>query len=156
MESVLKIDKLKYKDILKEVTFSLQDKSFNILVGSNGSGKTTIVNAIRGLIKYQGSISLFDSYIKNKDINKEIGFFLNDNIKLEDNLFNELLSMLKNLDYEEEKAKKKIFNITKKMDVTSLLYKNLEDLLEYESVVISFIFSSIISLSDFKDFILLS
>ena len=143
MESVLKIDMLKYKDVLKEVTFSLEDKSFNILVGSNGSGKTTIVNAIRGLIKYEGSIILFGNDIKNKDSNREVGFFLNDNIKLEDSLFNELLSMLKNLDYEEDKAKKRIFSIVKKFDVTSLLYKNLEDLLEYEKVIISFIFSII-------------
>lgn len=143
MESVLKIDKLKYKDILKEVTFSLEDKSFNILVGSNGSGKTTIVNAIRGLIKYEGNITLFGNDIKNKDSNREVGFFLNDNIKLEDNLFEELLEVLQNLDYEEDKAKKRIFNIAKKFDVTSLLYKNLEELLEYEKVIISFVFSII-------------
>lgn len=143
MESVLKIDKLKYKDVLKEVTFSLEDKSFNILVGSNGSGKTTIINAIRGLIKYEGNITLFDNDIKNKDSNSEVGFFLNDNIKLEDTLFNELLNMLKNLDYEEDKAKKRIFSVAKKFDATYLLYKKLEDLLEYEKIVISFIFSII-------------
>lgn len=143
MESVLKIDKLKYKDILKEITFSLEDKSFNVLVGSNGSGKTTIVNAIRRLIKYEGNILLFGNDIKNKDSNREVGFFLNNNIELEDNIFNELLSMLKNLDYEEEKAKKRIFSITKKFDATSLLYKKLEDLIEYENIIISFIFSVI-------------
>ena len=143
MESVLKIDKLKYKDILKEITFSLEDKSFNVLVGANGSGKTTIVNAIRGLIRYEGNITLFGNDIKNKDSNREVGFFLDDNIKLEDNLFNELLSMLKNLDYGEEKAKKRIFSNAKKLDATSLLYKKTEDLLEHEKVFISFIFSII-------------
>lgn len=143
MESVLKVDKLKYKDILNDVTFSLEDKSFNILVGANGSGKTTIVNAIRGLIKYQGSIVLFGNDIKNRDSNREVGFFLNDNIKLEDNLFNELLSMLTNLGFEEDKAKKRIFSTTKKFDATTFLYKNLEDLLEYEKLIISFIFSII-------------
>lgn len=143
MESVLKIEKLKYKDILKEVTFSLEDKSFNVLVGANGSGKTTIVNAIRGLIKYEGNITLSGINIKSKLDNREVGFFLNDNIELEDILFNELLNMLKDLGYEEEKAKKRIFSITKKFDATSLLYKNVEDLLEYESVIMSFVFSII-------------
>lgn len=141
MESVLKIDNLKYKDILKDITFSLKEKSFNVLVGSNGSGKSTIVNAIRGLIKYDGNISLLGNNIENIASNKEIGFFLDNNIKLEDNIFNELLGMLKNLDYEEDKAKKRIFSIAKKFDVTSHLYKRLEDLLEYEKVIISFIFS---------------
>lgn len=143
MESVLKIDKLKYKDILKDVTFSLKDKSFNILVGANGSGKTTIVNAIRGLIKYDGNITIFNSDIKNKESNREVGFFLNDNIKLEDNVLNELLSTLKNLDYEEDKAKKRIFGTVKKFNATYLLYKKIEELLEYEKVIISFIFSII-------------
>ena len=143
MESVLKIDKLKYKDVLKDVTFSLEDKSFNVLVGSNGSGKTTIVKAIRGLIKYEGNINLFGSDIKNKDSNREVGFFLNENIRLDDTLFNELLNMLKNLNYEEDKAKKRIFSVAKKLDATYLLYKDIKHLLEYEKVIISFVFSII-------------
>ena len=49
-----------------------------------------------------------------------------------------LINVSKNLNYEEDKAKKRIFNIVKKFDTTSLLYKNLEDLLEYEKVIISF------------------
>jgi len=146
MESVLKIDKLKYKDILKDVTFSLENKSFNVLVGANGSGKTTIVNAIRNLINYEGSITVLGIDIRDKtNYNKyrEVGFFTDKNIVLEDSLFNDLLNMLKNLDYEEEKAKKRIFSIAKKMDITDLLFKNLEELSNYQLTKISFVFSII-------------
>lgn len=146
MESVLKIDKLKYKDILKDVTFSLENKSFNVLVGANGSGKTTIVNAIRNLINYEGSITILGNDINDKtNYNKyrEVGFFTDKNIVLEDSVFNDLLSMLKNLDYEEEKAKKRIYSVAKKIDMTHLLFKRIEDLSNYELTVISFVFSII-------------
>lgn len=146
MESVLKIDKLKYKDVLKEVTFSLEDKSFNILVGSNGSGKTTIVNAIRGTIDYEGTIILFNNILKEKhslNFYKDVGFFIDDEIFLEDTVYEELLNLLKNLNYEEDKSKKMIFTLAKKLDISDILFKNKEQLLNYEKTLASFIFSVI-------------
>ena len=146
MSSILKIENLKYKEILKDVTFSLEEKTFNILVGANGSGKTTLVNCLRGLSQYQGTINIFNCNIKQKDnlnLYKEIGFFLNDEILLEDIMYEELLSLLKNLDYEEEKAKKLIFSIAKKLDITELLFKIPSELLDYQKSLISFVFSII-------------
>lgn len=146
MGSILKVENLKYKEILKDVSFSLPNKSFNILIGPNGSGKTTIVNSIRGLIKFDGDISILDYNIKqgnNFDIYKEVGFFLDEDIILEECVFNELLNLLKNLDYNEEQAKKKIFDKAKKLDIAHLLYKNPNKLFNYEKTVINFLFSII-------------
>jgi len=141
MESVLKIENLKYKDILNDITFSLKEKTFNILVGSNGSGKTTLVNCIRGLLEYSGEIYVCNQSIKN-NLNK-IGFFINNNFLLEKNIFEELLNLLVNLDYKEEKAKQKIYSIAKKLDITNLLFKEQKDLLYYENTLVSFLFSVI-------------
>lgn len=146
MESVLRIEKLKYKEILKDITFSLENKSFNILVGSNGSGKTTLVNCIRGLLKYTGDI-----YISNNKLNqckifnmcRDIGFFVNDGIILEETIYNELLMLLKNLDYEEEVSRKKIYNIAKKLNFTELLFKKQEELTNSEMTLVLFAFSII-------------
>ena len=44
--------------------------------------------------------------------------------------FNELLELLTNLNYDEEKAKKKIFDITKKLDIVHILYKREKELLK--------------------------
>lgn len=145
MEGVLEIKNLKYKNILKNITFSLEENTFNILIGANGSGKTIIVNCIRGLIKYDGNISLFGFDLDYKQINsyREIGFFTEQPIVLEENLFNELLNMLMNLNYEEEKAKQRIFTIAKKFDVTDLLFKDKNSLLVHDLILISFIFSII-------------
>ena len=142
MESVLRVENLKYKDILKDVTFSLEEKTFNILVGPNGSGKTTLVNAIRGLIKYEGNIFLLNEII-NEELYRQIGFFTDENIVLEDNLINELIFALKNLGYDEEKAKKRIFNLTKKLDIIDLLFKTKDQLTNCEKTFVSFVFSII-------------
>lgn len=146
MESILKVENLKYKDILKDITFSLEENSFNILVGQNGSGKTTLVNAIRGLIKVEGNIIVLNNnidYKKKACFYKDIGFFVSDEIYFEDNIFNELLGLLINLKCEQEKAKKRIYSIAKKFDITSILFKNINELLGYERTLVAFFFSII-------------
>lgn len=141
MENVLIVENLKYKNVLKDVTFSLKEKSFNILVGASGSGKTTIVNCIRGLINYEGNIKFLNN--TNPKNNSEIGFFLNDEILLEDTVFEELLIFLKNLNYDEDKAKKRIYTVAKKLDVIDILFKEQNSLLIFEKTLISFVFSII-------------
>jgi iron complex transport system ATP-binding protein len=44
------------KEILKNITCTLQKGKFYCLIGTNGSGKTTILRAIMGLCNYQGNI----------------------------------------------------------------------------------------------------
>lgn len=44
------------KEILKNITFTLQKGKFYCLIGTNGSGKTTILRGIMGLCNYQGNI----------------------------------------------------------------------------------------------------
>ena len=146
MESVLKIENLKYKNILKGVTLTLKEKSFNVLIGKGGSGKTTIVNCIRGLLKFEGNISIFNNEINQKnDLNiyKDVGFFLEDDIVLENNIYEELLSLLKNLDYTEEKAKKRIYSIAKKFGLMDILFVENHKLVGYQKTIISFVFSII-------------
>ena len=146
MESVLKIENLKYKNVLKSVTLSLEEKTFNILIGIGGSGKTTIVNCIRGLVNFEGNINIFGNDINKKndlDVYKNVGFFLDESIVLEDNVFEELLTLLINIGYDEDKAKKRIYNIAKKFEITELLFENKEKLFSYQKTLILFIFSII-------------
>ena len=138
MGNIFKIENLQYKNILNGVNLSIKEKTFNILVGLNGSGKTTLVNCIRGLLKYNGIINL-DSTLTQTNI----GFFMNDEIIIQNNLFDELLNYLMNLDYDVESAKKKIYELTKKLDIISLLYKKKEELRNFEYTLISFIFAVI-------------
>lgn len=141
MENVFEVKNLNYKNILKEITFSLSENSFNILVGSNGSGKTTLVNCVRGLLNYQGIINFQNINVNEKNKYKSIGFFIQEDVVIENLVFDELLNILKNLGYEEELAKKRIYNIAKKLDITHSLYKIEKDLLNFEKTLLNFVFS---------------
>lgn len=143
METILEINNLTYKKILNNITFSLEKETFNILIGKNSSGKTTLVNCIRNIVKYNGNITIFGKSNKiNKTFN-EIGFFLEDNIVLEDIVFEELLYCLINLGYTVDEAKKQIYLVSKKLDIIDLLYKELNQLTHAELTLISFVFSII-------------
>ena len=71
MENILEISKLNksYTDFsLTDVSFSLPDNSITGFIGVNGSGKTTTIRSILGLVKFNyGVIKLF-----GQDINKNI------------------------------------------------------------------------------------
>lgn len=45
--------------VLKDVSFTIDDGEFMILLGRNGAGKSTLLNIIAGLIDYEGTV-LFD------------------------------------------------------------------------------------------------
>ena len=63
MENILEISKLNksYTDFsLTDVSFSLPDNSITGFIGVNGSGKTTTIRSILGLVKFNsGTIKLF-------------------------------------------------------------------------------------------------
>lgn len=52
------------KEILKNITYSLEKGKFYCLIGTNGSGKTTILKAIMGLCNYEGNIYLHQTNIQ--------------------------------------------------------------------------------------------
>ena len=142
MAKIFTIENLQYKNILKDINFSLEEKTFNILVGHNGSGKTTLVNCIRQVLEYQGNILITNQNIKNNsELHHKIGFFTNDEYVLEKNILDELISFLINLGYTEEIAKRRIYNLSKKIGTTNILYKNYDDLKKYEKTLVSFLFS---------------
>ena len=56
------------KNIIENVSFSVNEKDFIIVVGENGAGKSTLIKGILGLIKpYSGSIN-FSSNLKRNMI----------------------------------------------------------------------------------------
>lgn len=147
MGSMLKVYNLKYKNILNSVSFELEEKKFNILIGSNGSGKTTIIKCILGLIDYQGEIIISNNIIdKNniKDLIKNIGVFSNFNLLLDGTALFNIIYPLINLNYSEEEAKKKAYSISKKLDIEHLLFKNINELSLTEKKLVMFA-SSVIS-----------
>jgi putative ABC transport system ATP-binding protein len=70
----LKLQKGVY--ILKDISYTINKNDFVVILGSNGSGKTTMLKAISGVIKkYSGHIKLFDKLEirKSSNVSKYIG-----------------------------------------------------------------------------------
>jgi len=57
---------------IKSVSFTVKKNSIAALIGPNGSGKTTIIKAILGLVDYEGAIKVFGEPV-NK-MYKKIGY----------------------------------------------------------------------------------
>ena len=51
--------------IIKEVDFSIGEGSFTGILGPNGSGKTTVLRAMAGLIPYSGSLSVKEKSVRS-------------------------------------------------------------------------------------------
>lgn len=67
------------KQIIKDIDISLKENDFLMIVGPNGSGKTTIVRSLMGDIPSTGEVLLFGKDIKNmnkKKLAKKIGVLM--------------------------------------------------------------------------------
>ena len=83
--------------VLDNVSYKFFDKKFYSIMGASGNGKSTLMNIICGLLKFDnGTIKYFDKFI-NKKVdydylrNKKIGliyqtFLLNDDLTAYDNV----------------------------------------------------------------------
>lgn len=69
---MITVEKLSYsfpeKDLYKEVSFTLEDGQHGVLIGSNGTGKTTLIQLLMNPDEY-----LYDGKIK-RDINGRVGY----------------------------------------------------------------------------------
>lgn len=58
----------KEEEILKGISFSIQEGEKLMITGSNGSGKTTLLRCILGLYKYEGEIHIYGNNVaKNRN-----------------------------------------------------------------------------------------
>lgn len=100
MSAVLEVKGLtkKFKNFtLKDVTFDLQEGCITGFIGTNGSGKTTTIKSILGLvIKDAGSIKLFGKDIdKNeRELKDRIGVVLDDGYFYENMTLKEMKSVI--------------------------------------------------------------
>ena len=71
---MLKIDKLNYsydeKQILKDISFKVKIPSFVSVIGSNNSGKTTLIKCMAGIMPIEESVSIDDIVLNKKNIRK--------------------------------------------------------------------------------------
>ncbi len=142
MKSGLKVENLYFKDILTDANIELKPGTINALVGKSGSGKTTLLKSIVGFIDYSGTISLDGVVFNKKNIEeqiKNIGIYLNTKILENKSVILNLMSPLLNLNYQEENAKKNVYELTKKLGIDDLLYREVNTLSHSQKKVVAFV-----------------
>ena len=117
MSKELKVEKLSFKDILKDINFNLEEGTINALIGKNTNDKTLLLKSLFGLVNYQGIIRINDNITKQNDLKKEFGLYIGTNNLENKTVFSKIVEPLINLDYDQDKAKKKVYEITKKLDI---------------------------------------
>ena len=123
--TVLNLKNVQYKNILKNITFDLEENSINVLIGPNACGKTTLVKCILGLLDYKGIIEYNGNRLQ---ITKEIGVYSSFLDLLEKSVFDNLMFPLINLGLEEKLAKKMVYDITKNILIDDILNTNVKEL----------------------------
>lgn len=129
MSNILSVKNLSYSKLFKNMSFSIAEKSFNILIGKNGVGKTTLLYSLLGLKSCSGEIKL-------KYERKDIGIVSDFSEITKENAFSYLLQMLLDLGYDRENASKIIYNVSKKLGIEKILDINKEDLTNEEYLLV--------------------
>jgi ABC-2 type transport system ATP-binding protein len=86
--------------VLKNISFQIKKGKTYVLLGNNGSGKSTIINLLCNLLKYEsGEIIVFNKKLKenDKDYKKRMGFILSETFFIEDFTVTEYLSFVARL-----------------------------------------------------------
>ena len=117
------------KNILSDIHLYLPQGSWSTIIGLSGTGKSTLLKIIVGLLEYNGSIKI-DNLLLEKDslveIRKKIGVvfenpefsFVTETVK------DDLAFTLENMQYESKEIKKRIKEVAEKLQITKLLNKN--------------------------------
>lgn len=116
-------------NVLEKINLNIKDGEFLGVIGANGAGKSTLLKSIVGLVKYSGSIKIFENEIKKlnmKDICKIVGYVSqnpSDYIS-KDTVYEELAFTLNNYGITNEKV---IDEVLEMLEIAHIRDKNPRD-----------------------------
>lgn len=138
MKSILKVENLNYKKIINDVSFSLEENSFNILMGKNSSGKSTLCKSIFNVLEYSGNI-YFDNILLTdttiSSVRKNIGFVTDIAFFDSGTLLSNIIFYLNNLGYSNLEARSKAYEVTRKLGISNILSKDITTLSSSEQTL---------------------
>lgn len=123
-DSILKVNNLEVRlnnnEIIKNLSFEVEQRDFFTILGPNGAGKTTLFRTLLGFIPYQGEVTWSQQ-------NFEIGYLPG---RLSQTKFKKLPISVKEFFKFKESSEKKIFEILKLVELenSKILEKNPGDL----------------------------
>lgn len=146
MSNELRVDNLNFETILKDINLNLPSGTISALMGKSGSGKTLFLKSFFGLIQYSGEISYDGTIIVDENRSntlKDFGLYLDIDHLDNKTVFLNLIEPLNNLGFSDSKAKKKVYEISKKFEIDFLLYKEVSSLSYSQKKLVAYIQSII-------------
>lgn len=110
---------------LNDVTFEIQDEEFVGIIGHTGSGKSTLIQHLNGLLKptsgkiYINGVDITDKKVSLKDVRKEVGlvFQYPEYQLFEETIFKDIAFGPTNLGLSEEEIEKRVYEA---MDIVGI------------------------------------
>lgn len=134
---MIKIDNLNFKyqnkEVFKDFNLEIHKNSFVSIIGSNNSGKTTLIKLILGILPNKNTIIVNHSYMNNKNMkvfSSSLGVYLQDyqNIFLMNDVYDELSFPLENLNYDQAEINRIITKLAKDLNEEKLITKKIKEL----------------------------
>ena len=113
------------KEILSNISFDIMEKDNISIMGDNGTGKSTLLKSIMGLVNYEGEI-----IFKDLDRIKDIGFvFQNPEEQfVTSNVFSELIFRQENMGIAREEMESNIDSVLTKLNLIDFKNKDIAEL----------------------------
>lgn len=137
MNKIIKINKLNFSyaqnKIFDNLSLNIGKASFTAIVGSNASGKTTLIKLIAGILPSNNTIIAEYAYVNSKKTYMTTEFFgicfdsmINNFLTSE--VYSELTFPLENLNMPKEKIEKRVLEVARLFENTKMLDRKIEDL----------------------------
>ncbi len=131
-------------DTLKNINLSFEKNTITAVL-SNSNDKSILLDCLFGLHDYAGNIEIDGKNIsKSPEIYKKISLCKDIFTLEEGTAFENVMQHLINIGYSENKARKKTYDISEKLDIDKLIFKDINTLSYSEKKVISIVKSLVI------------
>lgn len=136
--NILSVNNLNFKYfdkvIFNNFSFDLKEGTINVVLGTNSSGKTTLVKILSGMLKFDGTIQIHDQMLSKKNIKKYsrlIGVSFYNKFLFQD-VISELVFSLENLNFSSEEIKKRLNKICNILEMHDIKNRKISSLSNFE------------------------
>jgi len=143
MDNLVEINNLSYsykdKTIFHDLQISIKKETTNLILGTNSSGKTTLIRILSGILPSGKEINVNGVNLNKKNIKEYllfigVVFFDDANKFLFNNVIDELAFPLENLNYNKKDIMNKINEILKLLEIQNCINKRTYELTSFEQV----------------------
>ena len=122
-------------DNINGINFSVLEPSINVFIGKNNDEIIKLFKNMVGIDECYGRVLLNNIDISNTE---KIGLYMQNLNLSEGTVFDNIMEPLKNIGNSDSVARKKVYAITKKIDINNVLYKNIDELSFSQKKLVSF------------------